>query len=121
MLQQIRRTTRPNQKNKKRCWVRDIFKNRERLTCFRNIFHEMRSDRELFFRYFRMSPERFDHLLALVREQIEKEYIALRKSSPAAGRLVITLHYLASGETAGPFIQLSYQEKHCINRHRENM
>ena len=81
----------------------------------------MRSDRELFFRYFRMSPERFDHLLALVREQIEKEYIALRKSSPAAGRLVITLHYLASGETAGPFIQLSYQEKHCINRHRENM
>ena len=59
----------------------------------------MRNDRELFFRYFRMSPERFDHLLALVREQIEKEYIALRKSSPAAGRLVITLHYLASGET----------------------
>ena len=59
----------------------------------------MRDDIELFFRYFRNSPERFDHLLTLVREQIEKKDTAFRKSSPAAGRLAITSHYLASGET----------------------
>ena len=29
-LQQILRIKQPNQKKKKRCWVRDIFKNRER-------------------------------------------------------------------------------------------
>ena len=59
----------------------------------------MRNDRELFFRYFRMSPERFDHLLTLVWEQIEKKDTAFRKSFLAAGRLAITLRYLVSGET----------------------
>ena len=53
----------------------------------------MCNDRQLFFRYFRMSPERFDHLLTLVREQIEK-----KRSFSEAGRLAITLRYLASGE-----------------------
>ena len=59
----------------------------------------MRSDRELFFRYFRMSPERFDHLITLVKGQIGKRDTAFTKAFSAAGRLVITLHYLASGET----------------------
>ena len=40
-----------------------------------NIMH---NDRELFFRYFRVSPKRFDHLLTLVREQIEKKNTAFR-------------------------------------------
>ena len=59
------RIKRPYQKKKKRCWVRDMFKNRERKGVFETLFHEMRNDRELCFRYFRMSPERFDHLLTL--------------------------------------------------------
>ena len=59
----------------------------------------MRNDRDLFLRYFHMSPERFDHLLTLVREQIEKKDTAFRKSFSAAGGLVKTLHYLVSGET----------------------
>ena len=50
----------------------------------------MHNGRELFFRYFRLSPERFDHLLTLVREQIEKKN---------TGRLAITFRYLTSGET----------------------
>ena len=52
----------------------------------------------MFFRYFRMSPERFDHLLILVREQIEKKDTAFRKSFPEADWLAITLSYLESGE-----------------------
>ena len=59
----------------------------------------MRNDRELSFRYFRICPERFDHVLTLVREQREKKDLAFRKSFLAAGRLAITLRYLASGET----------------------
>ena len=55
--------------------------------------------RELFFRNIRITPERFDHLLSLVKEQIEKKDTCFRKSIPAAARLVITLRYLASGET----------------------
>ena len=65
LLQQMRRIKRPYQKKKKRCCVRDMFKNRERQGAFETLFHEMRNDRELLFRYFRMSPERFDHLLTL--------------------------------------------------------
>ena len=57
----------------------------------------MRNDRELFSRYFRMSPERFDHLHT--REQTEKKDTTFRKSFPAAGQLAITLRYLPSGET----------------------
>ena len=89
----MRRIKRYSQKKKKRCWVRDVFKNRERQGAFETLFHEMRNDRQLFYRYFRMSPARFDHLLTLVRDQM------VAKGFPAAGRLAITLRYLASGET----------------------
>ena len=37
-----------------------------------------------------MSPERFDHLLELVKPIIEKKDTNLRKSIPAAERLAIT-------------------------------
>ena len=53
----------------------------------------MRNDRESFFRYFRMSPKRLDHLLTLEREQREK-----------TGQLAITLCYLASGKTQQSFL-----------------
>ena len=89
LLQPMHRIKRPNQKKKKRCWVRDIFKNRERQCAFETWFHEMRNDRELFLGYFLMSPERSDHLLTLVRDQIEKKDTAFRKSFLAAGRLAI--------------------------------
>ena len=53
----------------------------------------------MFFRYLRMIPGRFDHLLSLVKEQIEKKDTCFRKSIPAAASLQITLRCLASGET----------------------
>ena len=80
-----------------------FFKNKEHQGAFKTLFHEMRNDRELLFRYFRMSPARFDHLLTLVREQMEKKDTAFRKSFPAVGWLAITLHYLAYGETQQSF------------------
>ena len=49
LLQQIHRIKRLNLKKKKYCWVRDIFKNRERQGAFETLLHEMRNDRELFF------------------------------------------------------------------------
>ena len=103
LLKQMCRIKRPNQKKKKRCWVRDIFKNKEHQGAFKTLFHEMRNDRELLFRYFHMCPARFDHLLTLVREQMEKKDTVFRKSFPAVGWLAITLHYLAYGETQQSF------------------
>ena len=51
------------------------------------------------FRYIRMSPERFEHLLQLIGPQISKKDTRLRKAIPAAERLALTLRYLASGDS----------------------
>ena len=58
-----------------------------------------------------MSPERFVHLLTVVREQIEKNNTDIRESFPVAGRLAINFRYLASGE-----IQQSLSCSYCIGR-----
>ena len=59
---------------KKRLWVGSIFKNRETQGHYHTLVNEMRfNDRECFFRYTRMSPDRFDHLLGLVDPLITKQ------------------------------------------------
>ena len=45
-----------------------------------------------------MSPERFQHLLDLVRPHIEKEDTKFRKAISAAEKLAITLRFLATGD-----------------------
>ena len=48
------------------------------------------------FRYFRMSPDRFDHLLSLVNPLIEKQTTMFQKPIGPAERLAITLRFLAT-------------------------
>ena len=64
----------------------------------------------MFFCYICKTPERFDHLLSLKREQIERKDTRFCKSVPAAERLAITLRYLASGE-AQQSLSYSYREE----------
>ena len=97
-LQQLRRLRRPKVK-RIRCWVREIFQSLDGYGAFETLFNVLGNDRELFFHYIRMTPERFDHFLSLKREQIEKKDTRFCKSVPAAERLAITLRYLAPGET----------------------
>ena len=92
LLQQMGRIKRPNQK-KKKLWDRDIFKNRQRQDTF-ETFHDMSNDRELFFCYFRMSPQRFDQLLILVRVQKEKRH-SFQKILP--GRKSASNNFTLSG------------------------
>ena len=59
---------------------------------FNNLFLKLRNDRE----HFWMSPDRFDHLLTLVGDKIQKQTILLRMTiSPAEG-LSLTLRCLIS-------------------------
>ena len=51
------------------------------------------------FRFLRLSPERFDHLLSLVMPMIIKHDTAFRKAISPAERLALTLRFLASGES----------------------
>ena len=46
-----------------------------------------------------MSPDRFHHLLGLVQEKISKKDTKFRKAISAEERLIITLRFLATGET----------------------
>ena len=50
------------------------------------------------FRYLRMTPERFEHLLSLVGPRITKTNTRMREAISAAERLTLTLRYLASGD-----------------------
>ena len=52
------------------------------------------NDREFHYRYVRMSKERFDYLLSLVREKVTKKDTCLRDGITAEERLVITLRHL---------------------------
>ena len=56
--------------SKRMHWVRPLFQERLARGEF-NLYDELRTnDREYFFRYFRMYPERFDHLHDLIKEKI---------------------------------------------------
>ena len=85
-------------KQVKRFWRRGIFKDRKLHSEYYTLYQVLReTDREFHFRYVRMSKERFDHLLGLIREKISKKDTVLREAITAEERLVITLRYLASG------------------------
>ena len=62
------------------------------LKCFHN-------DSYFFYRYIRLSPERFDHMLGLVENSITKEDTNFRKAISAGERLAVTLRFLASLES----------------------
>ena len=84
-------------KQVKRFWRRGIFKDRKIHSEYYNLYQSLReSDRQFHYRYLRMSKERFDHLLGLLREKITKKDTVMRDAITAEERLVITLRYLSS-------------------------
>ena len=82
----------------KRFWTRGIFRDRKLHSEYYTLYQQLRDEeREVHYRYVRMSKERFDHLLNMVREKITKKNTRMREAISAEERLVITLRYLASG------------------------
>ena len=59
---------------KRRFWVRPLNVNRLETGAYYSLIKRMREvDREQFFKFVRMSPERFDHLIGLVEPYIRKD------------------------------------------------
>jgi hypothetical protein len=50
-------------------------------------------------RHLRMSPEKFDELLAMIVPSIRKKDTAMRMAIPTSTKLEITLRYLTSGDS----------------------
>lgn len=84
---------------KRRFWARNIFLQRPLHGTFYTLFQELMKDDELFFRYHRMTPARFEHLLSLVEDQITKKRTNFREPISARERLSVTLRFLATGES----------------------
>ena len=63
-------------------------------------------DREMYFRYVRMTPDRMEHLFSLVAPYITKLSTNYREPIPPEQRLLLTLRQLAGGES---HISLSLQ------------
>ena len=67
LLESRRLLQRENRGNQRRFWVRPIFTARKTYGCYHTLVQELRlGDREWYFKFIRMSPERFEHLLSLV-------------------------------------------------------
>lgn len=89
---------REQQKYKKDIWVRRIFAERRAKGEYCTLIREMRLfDHEYFFKQFRMTPARFDHLLSLVGPDITKCSLR-REVIPPGERLCLTLSYLVTGD-----------------------
>ena len=91
-----RRLGRQKRKKKKRkMWVRDIFNGRKKQGVYNNLVQEIHlRDRESYFRYMRMSPDQFQHLLSLIEPLVTKDNF--HEPISAGERLSITLRFLAT-------------------------
>ena len=99
LLMLLRKIQLRRKPRKRRFWVRNIFLQRQRHGNFYTLFQELLKDRELFFRYPRMTPERFEQLLSLVKDRITEQKPRFREPISARERLSITLRFLATGES----------------------
>ncbi|KAK8776895.1 hypothetical protein V5799_029760 [Amblyomma americanum] len=56
----------------------------------------MKTDEDMFFRYYRMSPKQFAELHSIVRSDLRRNFVC-REPLCSEERLAITLRYLSSG------------------------
>lgn len=87
--------------SRRRKWVRSWIKRREVEDTAQNIIRDLRNEEtdEEFRSFFRMSPEQFDFLHEKVGPIIAKKDTTFRKAISSETRLMITLRYLASGDS----------------------
>ena len=79
--------------------MRKIFQERKKYGLYHILTDELRLvDKEYFFRFVRMTPQRFEHWLSLVGPHLQRSTTKMREPISPAVRLVLTLRFLASGE-----------------------
>lgn len=77
------------EKTKRRFWIHDINLKREIYGEFYHLFPDLLADNEKFFKYFRMSSEKFYELLQLL--PLRKQNTNFRKAISPEERLAVTL------------------------------
>ena len=88
-----------NEDTGRRFWVRKIFQERKKYGLYHILTDELRLfDKDYFFRFVRMTPQRFEHLLSLVGPHLQRTTMKMIEPISPAVRLLLTLRFLASGE-----------------------
>lgn len=90
-----------NDRKKRKWWVRPWILKRDEKGAFSLVNEEFEAadDTESFKGFLRMDKETFEKLLSLVKEDIMKEATHLRVTILAKSRLILTLRFLATGES----------------------
>ncbi|XP_065295881.2 uncharacterized protein [Dermacentor albipictus] len=83
-------------KRKRKFWVHPIWQVRKEEGEYHTAFPVMKTDEDMFFRYYRMSPKQFDELHSIVRRDLRRNFVC-REPLCSEERLAITLRYLSSG------------------------
>ena len=79
--------------------MREVYRERDTKGEFSMLIQELRlHDHEYFFQYFRMLPSKVEELLGYIALDITKCSTKMRDPISADQRLVITLHYLSTGD-----------------------
>lgn len=78
-------------KSKKSCWIHEINRKREELGEFHHLFDDLKRDKKKFFKYFRMSEEKFYELLNLVKDSITRQNTKFRRAVTVEERLAVCL------------------------------
>ncbi|XP_069618437.1 uncharacterized protein [Ranitomeya imitator] len=83
----------------KRMWVHPIINEREEKGHFHVLYQDLRSFPEKFIQFCRLTIQAFDRLLIILAPQLSYEDTCMRRSISAEERLLITLRFLATGES----------------------
>lgn len=86
-------------KRNKRWWIREIYRNRDQSN--RNLMVDLifEGDEAPFKNFTRMSKKDFKLLLSLVEPKIRKQDTTFRKAILPADKLILTLRFLATGDS----------------------
>jgi hypothetical protein len=85
---------------KRRWWMTSLFKSREQYSAT-DLFGDLNIERQygLFHNFCRMNSIDLESLLSRIGPKITKRDSKFRKARPAAERLMVTLRYLATGDS----------------------
>lgn len=87
-------------KKRRSVWVKDWVAYRQQEGCYVKLLTQLRGNEpELYHNFLRMDAAQFDNLLVLISPYIKKADTNMRLSISAGERLVLTLRYLATGES----------------------
>ncbi|XP_069621426.1 uncharacterized protein [Ranitomeya imitator] len=94
------------QRRKRRLWIHPITAQRMTRGVYSTLYMELRENPQKFFNYVRMRAENFEFLLGYVEDCIRRRDTQMRFSISPAERLMVTIRFLATGES---FSSLHFQ------------